>query len=160
VDFDDTPAEAAFREQARSWLVAHATPKGDAEDFSGGFFDPSVDNGELFAKCARWQRVLFDGGWAGISYPKRYGGRGGTPIQELIFQQEMAAFGVHNGAFMVAHTMVGPAILEYGTDEQRDRFVAAMLRGDEVWCQLFSEPGSGSDLAPSPPGPSVTATSG
>jgi acyl-CoA dehydrogenase len=147
VDFDDSPAEAAFRAEARRWLDDHAIAKGSADDFSGDFFDPAADGDELFAKCRRWQRTMFDAGWAGVSYPRELGGRGGSTMQELIFAQEVARYGVHNGAFVVAHTMVGPAILDHGTDEQRRRFIPAMLRGDDIWCQLFSEPGSGSDLA-------------
>jgi alkylation response protein AidB-like acyl-CoA dehydrogenase len=147
VDFEDSPDEAAFRAEARSWLDAHALPKGHPDDFSRSFFDVDVDWGAIDQRCRAWQRQLFDGGWAGISYPKELGGRGGTTMQEVIFAQEMAHFGVHNGPFMVAHTMVGPALLEFGTPEQQDRYVEPMLCGDEVWCQLFSEPGAGSDLA-------------
>ena len=147
VDFDDTPEEKAFRLEARAWLAQNAIAKGHVDDFSDGFFDPAVDTKSLFEACSRWQRRLFDGGWAGVSYPKVYGGRDGSAMHDLIFQQEMSDFGVHNGAFAVAHTMVGPAILDYGTEAQRERFIEPMLRGDDVWCQLFSEPGSGSDLA-------------
>jgi alkylation response protein AidB-like acyl-CoA dehydrogenase len=147
VDFEDTPEEAAFRAEARAWLDAHAVPKGHPDDFSRSFFDVEVDWAVLDADARRWQRVLFDGGWAGVSYPKDLGGRGGTIGQEIIFSQEMARYGVHNGPFMVAHTMVGPAIIEFGTRDQQERFIEPMLRGDEVWCQLFSEPGAGSDLA-------------
>ncbi len=68
-------------------------------------------------------------------------------MQEVIFAQEMSNYGEHSGPFMVAHSMVGPAILEFGTPEQQERYIEPMLRGDEMWCQLFSEPGSGSDLA-------------
>ncbi|WP_334143254.1 acyl-CoA dehydrogenase family protein [Rhabdothermincola sp.] len=147
MDIEDTPEEAAFRAEARAWLETHAIPKGHPDDFSRGFFTLAADWDRLDRQARAWQRHLFDGGWAGISYPKEYGGRGGTTIQELIFAQEMARFGVHNGPFAVAHTMVGPAILEFGTEDQRERFIEPMLRGDEEWCQLFSEPGAGSDLA-------------
>ncbi|HEY5154758.1 MAG TPA: acyl-CoA dehydrogenase family protein [Acidimicrobiales bacterium] len=147
MDFDDTPEEAAFRSEARSWLEANAAPRGGPDDWSDGFFDASMDDDELMARSRAWQRCLWDAGWAGISYPIEWHGRGGSVVQELIFAQEMADFGVSTGAFMVAHTMVGPAILTLGTDEQRHRFLPAMLRGDEMWCQLFSEPGAGSDLA-------------
>jgi alkylation response protein AidB-like acyl-CoA dehydrogenase len=147
VDFEDTPEEAAFRAEARAWLEANAIPKGHPDDFSRGFFTLDANWDDLDARARAWQRRLFDGGWAGISYPKEYGGRGGTTMQEVIFAQEMANYGVHNGPFAVAHTMVGPAILEFGTEAQRERFIEPMLRGDEEWCQLFSEPGAGSDLA-------------
>ena len=147
MDVDDTPDEAAFRAEARAWLSANASPKGAADDWSDGFFDVTMDDDELMAKNRAWQRLMWDEGWAGISYPKDWYGRGGSVVQELIFAQEMAGFGVSNGAFVVAHTMVGPAILAHGTDEQRHRYLPAMLRGDEMWCQLFSEPGAGSDLA-------------
>jgi alkylation response protein AidB-like acyl-CoA dehydrogenase len=147
VDFEDTPEEAAFRAEARSWLDVHAVPKGHPDDFSRSFFDVEVDWAVLDADARRWQRTLFDGGWAGVSYPKDVGGRGGTIGQEIIFSQEMARYGVHNGPFMVAHTMVGPAIIEFGTRAQQECFIEPMLRGDDVWCQLFSEPGAGSDLA-------------
>jgi alkylation response protein AidB-like acyl-CoA dehydrogenase len=147
VDFDDTADEARFRAEAQAWLAANAVPKGHPDDFSSGFFRHGADWTVLDERCRKWQRTLFDGGWAGISYPPGFGGRGGTTMQEIIFAEEMSRFGVHSGPFMVAHSMVGPAILEYGTDQQRERFIEPMLRGEEMWCQLFSEPGSGSDLA-------------
>ena len=147
VDIEDSPEEAAFRLEARSWLTEHAPAKGSAGDFSEGFFDPGADLAWLMARNAEWQRTLWDGGWAGISYPKEWYGRGGTLGQEIIFAEESARFGVITGAFAVSHSMVGPAILELGTDEQRHRFIPATLCGDEMWCQLFSEPGAGSDLA-------------
>ena len=147
MDIDDTPEEAAFRAEARAWLAANAPAKGSTDDFSDAFFDQRADMATTLRLNAEWQRRLWDEGWAGISYPREWYGRGGTLTQELIFAEESAAFGVISGAFAVAHSMVGPAILELGTDEQRHRFIPAMLRGDEMWCQLFSEPGAGSDLA-------------
>lgn len=147
MDFDDSPEEAGFRAEARAWLDVNAVPKGHPDDFSRGFFQAGADWSILDEQCRKWQRTLFDGGWAGISYPKQFGGRNGSTMQEVIFAQEMGRYGVHNGPFMVAHTMVGPAILGFGTEEQQQRFIEPMLRGEEMWCQLFSEPGSGSDLA-------------
>ncbi len=147
VDIEDSPAEAAFRAEAREWLVDNAPAKGSVDDFSNGFFDPNADGEWLMRRSAEWQRALWDGGWAGISYPVEWFGRGGSLTEEMIFAEEMAGFGVIVGAYAVAHSMVGPAILSFGTDAQRDRFIPAMLRGDEMWCQLFSEPGAGSDLA-------------
>lgn len=147
MEFDDHPEDARFRAEARAWLDLNAVPKGHADDFSRFFFQHGVDWSELDDRCRKWQRTMFDGGWAGISYPTELGGRGGTTMHEVVFAQEMARYGVHNGPFMVAHTMVGPAILEFGTTAQQQRFIEPMLRGDEMWCQLFSEPGSGSDLA-------------
>jgi alkylation response protein AidB-like acyl-CoA dehydrogenase len=147
VDIDDTPEEAAFRAEARDWLDAHAIPKGHPDDFSAGLWTDAYDEDTYIARCRDWQRTLFDGGWAGITWPEAYGGRGGRPIEQVIFNQEQARYGVSSGAFMVSIGMAGPTILAHGTDEQRDRFLAPMLRGDELWCQLFSEPAAGSDLA-------------
>jgi acyl-CoA dehydrogenase len=147
VDFDDTPEEAAFRAEARAWLDAHAIPKGHHDDFSLGLWTGAYDEPTYIERCQRWQRALFDGGWAGITWPKEYGGRGGKSIEQVIFNQEQAQFGVSSGAFMISIGMAGPTILAHGSDEQKDRFLAPMLRGDEMWCQLFSEPGAGSDLA-------------
>jgi alkylation response protein AidB-like acyl-CoA dehydrogenase len=147
VDFDDTPEEAAFRAEARAWLDAHTIPKGHPEDFSLGLWTGAYDEATYVERCQRWQRTLFDGGWAGITWPKEYGGRGGKSIEQVIFNQEQAQFGVSSGAFMISIGMAGPTILAHGTDEQKDRFLPPMLRGDEMWCQLFSEPGAGSDLA-------------
>jgi alkylation response protein AidB-like acyl-CoA dehydrogenase len=147
VDIDDTPEEAAFRAEARAWLDGHAIPRGHPDDFSAGLWTDAYDEDTYIARCRDWQRTLFEGGWAGITWPKAHGGRGGKPIEQVIFNQEQARYGVSNGAFMISIGMAGPTILAHGTDEQRDRFLAPMLRGDELWCQLFSEPGAGSDLA-------------
>ena len=147
MDIDDTPEEAAFRAEARDWLDAHAIPKGHPDDFSLGLWTGTYDEETYIRRCQHWQRTLFDGGWAGMTWPKAYGGRGGRPIHQVIFNQEQARYGVSSGAFMISIGMAGPTILAHGTDEQKDRFLPAMLRGDEMWCQLFSEPGAGSDLA-------------
>ncbi len=143
MDFDDTPEEAAFRTEARSWLEAHARRRApDARPSLAAANDP----GHVEA-CRTWQRTLYDGGWAGITWPKAYGGRGGTPNEARIFSQEERQFDVSTGIFSVAIGMVGPTLMAHGTDAQRERHLDAMLRGDQIWCQLFSEPGAGSDLA-------------
>ena len=147
VDVDDTPEEAAFRAEARRWLEANALPKGHPDDFSQGLWTEAYDEDAYMERCTAWQHTLYDAGWAGITWPTAYGGRGGRPIDQVIFNQEQARFGVSSGAFMISIGMAGPTILAHGTPEQRDRFLRPMLRGDELWCQLFSEPGAGSDLA-------------
>jgi len=147
VDFDDTPQEAAFRAEARSWLEAHAKEKSGEMKLSL-HHDPSPEaDAESVRRSKEWQRTLYDGGWAGITWPVEYGGRGGTPVQQMIFDQEQARFDVSAGAFAVGIGMVGPTLIAHGTEEQKKRFLEPLLRGDEVWCQLFSEPGAGSDLA-------------
>jgi alkylation response protein AidB-like acyl-CoA dehydrogenase len=147
VDFDDTPEEATFRAEARAWLEANALPKGHADDFSAGIWSTAYSEDTLIKRTREWQGRLYDGGWAGITWPKAVGGRGGKPIEQAIFNQEQARFGVAVGVFTVAIGMVGPTLLRHGTHEQQQRFLPAMLKGDELWCQLFSEPDAGSDLA-------------
>jgi alkylation response protein AidB-like acyl-CoA dehydrogenase len=98
-------------------------------------------------RCKEWQRTLSEGGWAGITWPVAYGGRGATPTEAALFAQEQSRFDVTTGVFAVGIGMVGPTLIAHGTPEQKQRFLGPMLRGEEVWCQLFSEPGAGSDLA-------------
>ena len=148
MDFDDTPEEAAFRAEAHAWLAAHAEPRTDQTAPPATLTDAfSAEEQEHVRTSKAWQAILYDGGWAGITWPKEYGGRGGTPIQAAIFAQEQARFDVPGSIFSQGIGMAGPALMAHGSDAQKDRFLPPMLRGDEVWCQLFSEPGSGSDLA-------------
>ncbi|HEX5266357.1 MAG TPA: acyl-CoA dehydrogenase family protein [Acidimicrobiales bacterium] len=148
MDFDDNPDEAAFRREAHDWLAAHAPPKDPARSGpgSGGQLDRESEL-EHLRQSQEWQATLYEGGWAGITWPKEYGGRGGTPIQAIIFGQEQARFDVPSGVFAQGIGMAGPTLMAHGTEDQKERFLRPMLRGDEVWCQLFSEPGAGSDLA-------------
>jgi acyl-CoA dehydrogenase len=147
VDFDDTPEEASFRAEARTWLVANAPAKGSPDDFSTGFVEGTIDPDEFLRRAKTWQAFLVDEGWAGITWPREHGGRGGTSMQQVIWGQEAGQFGVAVNTFAVGIGMAGPTILRHGNDEQKARFLRPMLRGDEVWCQLFSEPDAGSDLA-------------
>ncbi|GMU77545.1 MAG: acyl-CoA dehydrogenase [Acidimicrobiia bacterium] len=147
---EDSPEEAAFRSAARAFLASIAPLRTDADD-TGSYFvmadaDPEAHARHVATARAN-QRRIFDGGWAGIAVPHEYGGRGGDPSQERIFRQEQARFAIDTGLFSIAHGMVVPTILAHGTEDQKRRFVEPTLRGDEIWCQLFSEPGAGSDLA-------------
>ena len=146
MDIGDSPEEAAFRAEARAWLEAYAPRRpDDAPDSAPGGVPP--DEADAVARAKAWQARLYDAGWAGITWPKEHGGRGGTPMQKAIFDQELRGFAVSSGLFAVGLAMAGPTIMTHGTEDQKQRFLGPMLRGDEVWCQLFSEPGAGSDLA-------------
>jgi alkylation response protein AidB-like acyl-CoA dehydrogenase len=148
MDFDDSPEEAAFRAEANAWLRGHARPRSDQDAPPATLTDAfSAEEIEHVRRSKEWQATLYDGGWAGITWPKEYGGRGGTPMQAAVFAQEQSGFDVPQASFVQGIGMAGPALMVHGSDAQKDRYLAPMLRGDEVWCQLFSEPGAGSDLA-------------
>jgi acyl-CoA dehydrogenase len=144
----ESRADAAFRAEARAFLEKHARRRQGVGDWSRG---PRVHTHETerehFERCRAWQRALYDGGFAGITWPAEYGGRGGTAAQALIFAEEQAAFDVTSGFLGASIDLVAPALLQHGSEAQRERFMRPLLRGDEVWCQLFSEPAAGSDLA-------------
>ncbi len=149
MEFADTPEEAAFRAEARAFLEAHAELKrGDDRDWSRGnlSLDPEVEE-DYHRRTLEWQRTLYDNGWAGITWPKEYGGRGDSIAHSMIFGQVAGEFDVTTGFVGAAQQLVGPPILKHGTEEQRERYIRPMLAAEEQWCQLFSEPGSGSDLA-------------
>jgi alkylation response protein AidB-like acyl-CoA dehydrogenase len=149
MDFEDSPDEAALRAEVRSFLRAHAQPKTgtDADWSRGAVLDDPAGRADYLERCRAWQRTLFERGWAGITWPKEYGGRGGTVTESILFNQEASQFDVTSGFIGAAQQLVGPPILRFGTDEQKQRYIPPLLRGDELWCQLFSEPGAGSDLA-------------
>jgi alkylation response protein AidB-like acyl-CoA dehydrogenase len=149
VDFDDTQEEAALRAEVRAFLDAHAHRKTgtDADWTRGNMADDPELAAEYVRRCRAWQRTLFEYGWAGLTWPEEYGGRGGTPALSIIFGQEVAAYDTTAGFIAASHQLVGPPLLRFGTEEQKQRYIPAMLRADELWCQLFSEPGAGSDLA-------------
>ena len=140
MDLDDTPDQAEYRARVREWLDEHKAdaprPLGDAQD----------EDDDVAARRA-WQGELAEGGLAGVTWPKEYGGQGLGPIQQVIVNQEIAAAGVPGIFDGIGVGMLGPTIIAHGTDEQKGRYLGPMLHGDEVWCQLFSEPAAGSDLA-------------
>ena len=137
---EETPREQAFRAELRSWLD-DTLPTLPAEP-------PFEDWAAKRAYDTGWQRRLFDAGYAGISWPSEYGGRGATPSEELIFLEETERAGApYVGCNFVSTLHAGPTIAAEGTPEQRARYLPPILRGDNVWCQGFSEPEAGSDLA-------------
>ena len=145
MDFDDTPAEHGFRAEVREWLDANVEPRYRTGSAAIGL--ANVNNATYAEECRAWQRRLFDGGWAGLTWPTGFGGRGAGIMDQLIFGQEQNRYAVPTGLFLVAANMVGPTLIAHGTDAQRQQHLVPILRGDEVWCQLFSEPNAGSDLA-------------
>ncbi len=145
VDFQDTSEEAAFRAEVRDWLKANAKPRTEGE--SEGLFSERSDDAEYLAHSREWQAKKFDAGWAGITWPKEYGGRGGTPIQQIIWGQEAAQYDAPDSVFGIGIGMGGPTVMTHGSDELKARLLPRLLRGDDIWCQLFSEPGSGSDVS-------------
>ena len=125
------------------WLVANL-PSGWG---TPGFKKPE-EPAEKVAFARQWQRRLFEGGWAGLHWPREYGGRGASPIEQFIFAEEYTALGApHMIDIGVGPGLVGPTLIHHGTEAQKQRFLRRILTGDEVWCQGFSEPNAGSDLA-------------
>ncbi len=145
MDFNDTPDEAAFRAEVRAWLAQNAEPRNDgANDLLG---DERRTLEQIVAASKAWQARKYAAGYAAITWPTEFGGRGGSPIQEVIYGQEESAYQVQDDIFGIGLSICLPTVRAWGTDAHRERYLRAALRGDEIWCQLFSEPAAGSDLA-------------
>jgi alkylation response protein AidB-like acyl-CoA dehydrogenase len=135
VDLTLNPAEEAFRDEVRTWLEEnHPGPEPDSFD-------------EVVQFRRDWQRKMHEAGWAGISWPKEYGGRGATPIEQAIFVMEATRADAPSPANVLGLAMGGPVVIAHGTEEQKQRYLEPILTAEEIWCQGFSEPESGSDLA-------------
>ena len=147
MDFEDTPEESAFREEARAWIDANA-PKHLFDALSSSTFG-GLDTGDEdpLAAAKAWQRKKAEAGWACLQWPKEYGGRGATPIQSVIWSQEEGVYGKLSGSFIIGQGMCAPTLMAYASEEAKSRHLPKLASGEDVWCQLFSEPHGGSDLA-------------
>ena len=144
MDFNDTPQEAEFRAKCRAWLEANAELKTKKTISAKNM---NIGNKSLLEAAAEWQKKKYDAGWAMIHWPKEFGGIGATPIERIIWAQEESKFNVPKGVYEIGLGMAGPVMMEYATDEQKERYLPPMAEGKEIWCQLFSEPSAGSDVA-------------
>jgi alkylation response protein AidB-like acyl-CoA dehydrogenase len=141
LSLEDSSEDAAFRHEVRAWLEANAGAEpGSRRSSDGGWTAPD-------AAARSWQAKLVEAGWAAVEWPPEFGGRRGTARQQAIVDEELAAAGLTPRARSIGIAMVAPTIMVHGTDEQKQRFLLPTLRADLRWCQLYSEPGAGSDLA-------------
>ena len=147
MNFDDTPSEASFRAEVRAWIQANAPTELLAELALAGYGQPPLRSGDVIAKSKAWQKKKSDAGWACIHWPADFGGRGASPIERVIWQQEEGAFAKLAGIFLIGQGMIGPTLMAYAAAPHQQRFLPPLASGEEIWCQLFSEPAAGSDLA-------------
>jgi alkylation response protein AidB-like acyl-CoA dehydrogenase len=136
MNFDDTPEEAAYRAKISAWLATAAA----------NYREP-VTGGDGVARAKAWQSIKYSAGYVGITWPKALGGQGATPMQQIIFNQEESKYHVPTGLYAIGLGMCIPTVFTHGQPEVVARYLEPAMRGDEVWCQLFSEPSAGSDLA-------------
>ena len=147
MNFDDTPQEAAFRAEARAWIAANA-PKQYEDELAKSSLGRLVLSGANVLEVAKaWQKKKADAGWACLHWPKEYGGRGSSPIERVIWQQEEGAYGKLGRMFIIGHGMCGPTMMAYAGEAQKREHLPPLASGEKVWCQLFSEPAGGSDVA-------------
>ena len=135
MDFNDTPEEAAFRQEARGWLAANVPSR-----------DELAGLGEIEA-AKLWQKRKYDAGWACIRWPEEYGGRGASAIEQVIWNQEEGKFGTPGGVFAIGQGMAAPTLMAWAKEEHKRKHLPPLASGEHIWCQLFSEPAGGSDLA-------------
>ncbi len=136
MDFNDTPAEATFREEARAWLKDNVPSEAEFAAL-----------GEM-EKSKLWQLRKFNAGWACIRWPKEYGGRGANAVEQVVWNQEEAKYGnLPGGVFSIGQGMAAPTLMAWAKEEDQHRYLPKLASGEEIWCQLFSEPAGGSDLA-------------
>ena len=139
MDFHDTPDEAAFRKELRAWI---------SDNLPDGWRESAPTSGRMDESVSReWSKRLYDAGYAGLTWPKEYGGQDAPYTHQAIFLEESARAETPEHIGVIGLGMAGPTIIAHGTDEQKSAHLSKILSGEEVWCQGFSEPGSGSDLA-------------
>jgi alkylation response protein AidB-like acyl-CoA dehydrogenase len=147
MNFDDTPQEAAFRAQAKAWIAANAPKQYEDELRKAALGRIQLRTGNILEVAKAWQKRKADAGWAVPHWPKDYGGRGATPIERVIWQQEEGVFGKLGALFIIGHGMCGPTMMAYASENQKLRYLPPLASGEHIWCQLFSEPSGGSDVA-------------
>ena len=147
MNFDDTPQEAAFRAEAKAWIAANAPKQYEDELRKASLGRTELKNANMLEVAKAWQKKKADAGWACLHWPKEYGGRGSSPIERVIWQQEEGPFGKLSGMFIIGHGMCGPTMMAFAGEEQKRQYLPPLASGEKVWCQLFSEPAGGSDVA-------------
>jgi alkylation response protein AidB-like acyl-CoA dehydrogenase len=141
MDFNYSPEQEAYRMQVRKWLEANQPLPLTAEERE------NINEDLLWERNKNWHKRLYDGGWIGLNWPREYGGRGATFVEQLVFQQEISRLNLPMGINVLGIIMTGPALMQWGTQEQKQRYLKPILTADEIWCEGMSEPGAGSDLA-------------
>ena len=141
MNFDDTPQEAAFRSQAKAWIAANAPKQYEEELRKSSLGRTQLKGANILEVAKAWQKKKADAGWACLHWPKEYGGRGATPIERVIWQQEEGAFGKLSGMFIIGHGMCGPTMMAFAGEEQKRKYLPPLASGEKIWCQLFSEAG-------------------
>jgi acyl-CoA dehydrogenase len=147
MNFDDTPQEATFRKEVRGWIAQNAPKDLESELKEASLGRIKLRNGDVLQLSKDWQKKKASGGWACLQWPKEYGGRGSTPIERVIWQQEEGVYNKLGAPFLIGQGMIGPVLMTYANDEVKKRYLPPLAAGDEIWCQLFSEPSAGSDVA-------------
>jgi alkylation response protein AidB-like acyl-CoA dehydrogenase len=142
MDFNWSPENEAYRSDVRKWLEANRP-----SNWAAGANDEEAGDDSQWKKLKEWHKRLYNAGWAGLTWPKEYGGRGATFIEQVIFQQELGRLGLPMGCNTLGVIMTGPALMQWGTEAQKKRYLQPILAGEEIWCEGMSEPGAGSDLA-------------
>ena len=147
MDLNDTPEQATFRAECRSWIEANA-PKDLLPALEASSFGRSAIPAEDYMRVSKeWQKKKARAGWACLQWPEEYGGRGASPLDQVIWTQEEGIYGMLSSMFIIGHGMCGPTLIAYASEEQKREHLPTMASGEIIWCQLFSEPGAGSDLA-------------
>jgi len=147
MDFSDTQEEAAFRVEIRSWIDKNAPDYLFEPLSTSGFGSIQLGGFDPMAEAKQWQKTKADAGWACLQWPKEYGGRGATPIESVIWNQEEGVYGQLSRMFIIGQGMCAPTMMTFASEDQKKHYLPKLASGEEVWCQLFSEPSSGSDLA-------------
>ena len=136
MDFNDTSEEARFREEAAAWLAENAPT------------DEAFRALSPLEQAKQWQKCKYDAGWACIGWAPEFGGRGASPIEEVIWRQEESRYDLPASFFLIGQGMIGPTLMAWASDEDKARYLPPLASGEEVWCQLFSEPAGGGQISP------------
>ena len=132
MDFNDTAQEADFREEVKTWLKDNVPSEAELTGL------------DYIGRAKLWQKRKYDAGWACLRWPKEHGGRGASAIEQVIFNQEESRYQTPDSIFSIGQGMCAPTMMTWATEEQNERFMPPLASGEEVWCQLFSEPAGGS----------------
>src|SRR6201992_2667757 len=147
MSFDDTPQEGAFRAEAKAWIAANAPKQYEEELRKSSLGRVALKGANILEVAKAGQKKKADAGGACLHWPKEYGGRGASPIERVIWQQEEGPFGRLSGIFIIGHGMCGPTMMAFAREEHKRNYLPPLASGEKVWCQLFSEPAGGSDVA-------------